>query len=178
MRGELDLLYPFEAIMPKLSEGTFVAPGATVIGRVTLGPGASVWYNAVLRGDVSEIQVGAETNIQDLTMVHCDEGFPAVIGSRVTIGHSCIIHGCTIGDHTLIGMGTTILNGARIGENCLVGAGSLITEGKEFPAGSVIMGRPAKVIREVSERELDLIRSGHTSYSRNSKRHAASLNQV
>lgn len=111
-------------------------------------------------------------------MVHCDEGFPAIIGSRVTIGHSCIIHGCTIGDHTLIGMGTTILNGARIGENCLVGAGSLITEGKEFPAGSVIMGRPAKVIREVSERERELIRTGHNNYSRNAKRHAASLNQV
>lgn len=172
------MLYPFESSQPTRGDGVFVAPGAAVIGRVALGPGASVWYNAVLRGDVSEIQVGAESNIQDLTMVHCDEGFPAIIGSRVTIGHSCIIHGCTIGDHTLVGMGTTILNGARIGENCLVGAGSLITEGKEFPPGSVIMGRPAKVIREVSERELELIRNGHRNYSRNARRHAQSLESV
>lgn len=154
---------------PTVSEGVFIAPGAQLIGKVSLGPNASVWFNTVLRGDADTITVGSGSNIQDLTMVHCDKGFPVEIGANVTVGHTCIIHGCTIGDNCLIGMGSTILNGAKLGENCLVGAGSLITEGKEFPPGSVIMGRPAKVVREVGDRELEMIRRAAENYRRNAQ---------
>ncbi len=166
------MFYALRGDVPQVAEGVFVAPGAQVVGRVSLAPESSVWFNAVLRGDVDSITVGSGTNIQDLSLVHCDAGFPTVIGSDCTIGHSCIIHGCTIGDNVLVGMGTTILNGAKIGDNCLIGAGSLITEGKEFPPGSVIMGRPAKVVREVSDRELDMIRRGHLNYKQNAKKYA------
>lgn len=156
--------YAFKGVAPQVAASVYIAPGVQIAGDVTLRPGVSVWFNAVMRGDVDRITIGENTNIQDLTMIHCDEGFPTVIGQGVTVGHSCIIHGCTIGDNCLIGMGSTILNGARIGENSLVGAGSLITEGKEFPPGSVIMGRPAKVVREVGERELEMIREGAEHY--------------
>ena len=172
------MLHAFKGMLPQLAEGVYVAPGAQVIGRVTLGRDVSIWFNTVLRGDASSISVGKRSNIQDLTMVHCDHGFPTTIGSNVTVGHSCIIHGCTIGDDCLIGMGSTILNGTRIGPNSLVGAGSLVTEGKEFPAGSVIMGRPAKVVREVSERELAMIRSGANSYYHNGKAYAQEPSSV
>lgn len=167
------MIYPFKGCLPEVSEGVYVAPGARVIGQVTLGRDVSVWFNAVLRGDVDTISVGEGSNIQDQTVVHCDAGFPTVIGQHVTVGHSCIIHGCTIGDHCLIGMGSTILNGARLGKNCLVGAGSLITEQKEFPAGSVIMGRPAKVVRQVGERELEMIRRGAQNYRENARAYMA-----
>lgn len=165
--------YPYKGIMPEVAPDAYVAPGARVIGRVSLGAQSSVWFNAVIRGDVDQITIGSGSNVQDGTVVHCDYGFPTVIGNGVTIGHGCIIHGCEIGDHCLIGMGTTILNGAKLGPNCLVGAGSLITEGKEFPAGSVIMGRPAKVVREAGERELTMIRRGAESYRQNARTYAA-----
>lgn len=167
------MYYEFMGIRPQLSDGVYIAPGARVIGRVTLEADVSVWFNAVLRADASSIRVGSGTNIQDLSLVHCDEGLPTVIGRNCTIGHACIVHGCTIGDNVLVGMGTTILNGARIGENSLIGAGSLITEGKEFPPGSVIMGRPAKVVREVGERELAMIHKGHLTYKQNAKNYAS-----
>jgi len=167
--------HPFQTIKPRLADGVFIAPGAHVIGKVTLERDASVWYNAVLRGDADTITVGEGTNIQDLTMVHADTGLPTQIGSGVTIGHSCIIHGCTIGSNSLIGMGSTILNGAVIGENSLVGAGSLVTEGKVFPPGSVIMGRPAKVIREVGDKEIGMIQMGCANYRANALMHAESL---
>jgi len=163
---------------PKIGASVYLAPNATVIGQVTLEEGASVWFGAVLRGDVDSISIGSGTNIQDGSVVHCDSGSPVSIGRDVTVGHSCIIHGCTIGDSCLIGMGSTILNGARIGENSLVGAGSLITEGKEFPPGSVIMGRPAKVVRQVGEHELAMIRRGAESYRRNAERYATELREV
>lgn len=170
--------YQFKGTRPQVSEGVFIAHGARVIGQVTLGRDASIWYNTVVRGDSDTITIGDGSNVQDQTLVHCDGGFPVTIGRDCTIGHSCIIHGCTIGDNVLVGMGSTILNGARIGENSLIGAGSLITEGKEFPPGSVIMGRPAKVIREVSERELDLIRIGHLAYKQNASAHAEGTSPV
>lgn len=172
------MLYPYKGTFPTLGEGVYVAPGARVIGNVTLGKDASVWFNAVVRGDASTVTVGEGTNIQDLTLVHCDAGFPAAIGRNVTVGHSCVIHGCTIGDDCLIGMGTTILNGAKLGDNCLVGAGSLITEGKEFPAGSVIMGRPAKVVREVGENELEKIRHGAKHYQDNARQYSSEARNV
>lgn len=166
--------YPYKGIAPEIAAGVFVAPGARLIGRVRLAAGSSVWYNTVLRGDADAIEVGPGTNIQDLTMVHCDEALPTRIGANVTIGHSCIIHGCTISDNVLVGMGSTILNGARIGENSLVGAGSLVTEGKEFPPGSVLMGRPARVVRSVTERDLERIQRGHEGYRRQAADHMAS----
>lgn len=163
---------------PQIDGGVFVAPNATIIGQVTIAEDASVWFGAVIRGDVDTITIGSGTNVQDGTVIHCDKGFPTRIGREATIGHSCIIHGCTIGDACLIGMGTTILNGARLGENCLVGAGSLITEGKEFPPGSVIMGRPAKVVRQVGEVELAMIRRGTENYRRNAERYRQGLREI
>ncbi len=164
--------------MPKIAEDVYIAPNATVIGSVTLEAGASVWFGATLRADVDTISVGSGTNIQDGSVVHCDKGMPTTIGQEVTVGHACIIHGCTIGDHCLIGMGSTILNGARLGDNCLVGAGSLITEGKEFPPGSVIMGRPAKVVRQVGDAELAMIRRGAETYRQNAQRYSQELRPV
>jgi len=158
------LQHSYKGIRPQLADDVYIAPGAQVIGKVAMGAGSSVWFNAVIRGDADTISIGAGSNIQDGSVVHCDEGLPTVIGQNVTIGHSCIIHGCTIAENCLIGMGTTILNGARLGEGCLVGAGSLITEGKEFPPGSVIMGRPAKVVRQAEERDLEMIRRGAAHY--------------
>jgi carbonic anhydrase/acetyltransferase-like protein (isoleucine patch superfamily) len=163
---------------PQIAESAYIAPTATVIGQVTIGPEASVWWGAVIRGDVDRITIGSGTNVQDGTIIHCDQGIPTTIGREVTIGHGCVIHGCTIGDHCLIGMGSTILNGARLGENCLVGAGSLITEGKEFPPGSVIMGRPARLVREVGEPELAMIRRGADNYRRNAQRYRRELREV
>lgn len=163
---------------PRIAESAFVAPTAVVIGQVTVEADASLWFGAVIRGDVDRITIGNGSNVQDNAVIHCDQGYPTNIGREVTIGHSCVIHGCTIGDHSLIGMGSTILNGARLGENCLVGAGSLITEGKEFPPGSVIMGRPAKVVREVGEAELEMLRRGAENYRRNAERYKAELKEV
>ncbi len=172
------MLYSLQGTRPQVAPGVYIAPGARVIGRVSLGAEASVWFNCVLRGDVDEIRVGEGTNIQDGTVVHCDEGAPAIIGRNVTVGHGCIIHGCEIGDDCLIGMGSTILSGARLGRNCLVAAGSLITEGKVFPDGSVIMGRPARVVRQVGERELAMIRHGAERYRQNAHLYAQALEPV
>jgi carbonic anhydrase/acetyltransferase-like protein (isoleucine patch superfamily) len=165
--------HTYKGIAPQVADGVFIAPGARVVGRVTLARHASIWFNAVVRGDSDTVTIGEGTNIQDGSVVHTEAGCPVIVGRDVTVGHSCIIHGCVIGDNCLIGMGSTILNGARVGENCLVGAGSLITEGKEFPPGSVIMGRPAKVVRPVEERDLELIRRGAANYRRNALDYAA-----
>jgi len=125
----------------------FIAPGAQVIGAVTLGRLASVWFNAVLRGDNEPIEIGAGTNVQDGCVLHTDPGFPLVVGPDVTIGHKAILHGCRVGAGSLIGMGAVVLNGAVIGEGCLIGANALVTEGKEIPPGSMVLGQPGKVVR-------------------------------
>jgi len=143
-------------LVPRLPEpATFwVAPTATVIGNVVLSPGSSVWFGAVVRGDNEPILVGAGSNIQDGSVLHSDPGQPLTIGEGVTIGHNVILHGCSIGDNSLVGMGSIILNGARIGRNCLIGAGALVTEGKVFPDGSVVMGSPGKIVRSVTDEEI------------------------
>ena len=170
------MLYPHKGIQPQVADDVFIAPGARVIGQVTLHPGSSVWYNTVLRGDVNTIAIGEGTNIQDNTVVHVDSGgFDTVIGKECVVGHSCIIHGAHIGDHCLIGMGSTVLNGVKIGEYSLVAAGSLLTEGKEFPPRSVIMGRPAKVVRAVGEKELLMIMGGAAAYRNYALDHKTSL---
>jgi carbonic anhydrase/acetyltransferase-like protein (isoleucine patch superfamily) len=142
----------------------YVAPGAQLIGDVLLGDWASVWFNAVLRGDEDHIEIGAGSNIQDASVIHCDHGQPTLVGSHVTVGHRVLLHGCVIGDHTLIGNGAQVLDGARIGARCVVGAGALVTPGKEFPDDSVIMGAPARIVRATGEKELAMIARGHSSY--------------
>ena len=146
-------LYKIDGIPPRLPAAGryFVAPGAHLIGRVELQEDANVWFGCVLRGDNEWITIGARTNIQDNSILHTDMGFPLTIGADCTIGHNVILHGCTIGEGSLIGMGATILNGAKIGRNCLVGANALVTEGKEYPDNSLIVGAPAKVIRELGD---------------------------
>jgi carbonic anhydrase/acetyltransferase-like protein (isoleucine patch superfamily) len=152
-------------------EDTFwVAPGAHVIGKVTLGVDVGIWFGAVLRGDNEMISIGAGSNVQDGAMVHTDIGHPASIGPGCTIGHHAILHGCTIGANSLVGMGATVLNGAKIGNNCLVGANALVTEGKEFPDNSLIVGAPARVIRTLDEAAIERIRQSAEGYVRNWKR--------
>lgn len=172
------MLHTYKGIDPQVADGVYIAPGARVVGRVTLEREASIWFNTVVRGDSDTVTIGEGSNIQDGSIVHTDGGCPTVVGQNVTVGHACIIHGCIIGDDCLIGMGSTILSGAKIGANCLVGAGSLITEGKEFPAGSVIMGRPAKVVRQVDARELEMIRRGAEHYRHNARDYAAEADSV
>ncbi len=138
---------------PHIHPSAFIAPTATVVGDVTLAERVSIWYGAVLRGDINFIRVGSGSNIQDLACVHLADDFPCIIGERVTVGHGAIVHACTIGDDCLVGMGAIILDGTELGDHCLVAAGSLITGGKKFPPGSLIMGSPAKVVRQLSPEE-------------------------
>jgi carbonic anhydrase/acetyltransferase-like protein (isoleucine patch superfamily) len=169
-------LYALDDHAPVLEDDSvWVAPGAYVIGRVRLGAGASVWFGAVLRGDNEEMRVGARTNIQDGAVLHSDPGFPLTIGEGVTIGHRAIVHGCTIGDNALIGMGATVLNGARIGRNCIVGANALVKEGAEFPDGSLIVGMPAKAIRSLDAAGAADLRRLAEHYVGNARRFAAGL---
>lgn len=148
------MIVTFEDAAPELARDVFVAPTATVLGRVRLGAGASVWYGAVLRGDVGSITVGARTNIQDLTVVHVTTArFDTTLGADVTVGHRAILHGCTIGDRVLVGMGAIVLDGAEIGEECIVGAGAIVTPGTKVPAGSLLVGAPARVARELRDDE-------------------------
>lgn len=161
---------------PELTgDGHFVAHNATVIGNVRLLSQSSVWFNTVIRGDNELIEVGVGSNIQDGCILHTDPGFPLRIGSGVTVGHRVMLHGCTIGDNSLIGIGSTILNGAAIGNNCLVGAHALITENKEFPDGSLILGSPAKVVRQLNDEEIAQIRWSAKIYVENAARFRSDL---
>lgn len=162
---------------PRLpAQGRFwIAPDAHVIGDVTLGDDVGIWFGVVLRGDNDPIKIGAGSNIQEGTMVHTDIGFPATIGDGCTIGHHAIIHGCSIGNNSLIGMGATVLNGARIGNNCLVGANALVTEGKQFPDNSLIVGSPARVVRTLDDTAIAGLRRSAENYVRNWQRFAREL---
>lgn len=142
-------LYALDGHAPQLHDDTWVAPDANLIGKVVLESGASVWFGTTIRADHEEIRIGEGSNVQENCVMHIDAGFPLIIGKGCTIGHKVMLHGCTIGDNTLVGMGATILNGARIGRNCLIGAGALVTENKEIPDNSLVMGAPGKVVREV-----------------------------
>ena len=150
----------------------FIAPNAAVTGDVELGRGASVWYGASVRGDIAPIRIGDGSNIQDNASVHVDEEVPASIGSGVTVGHNAVIHGCTIEDDCLIGMGAIILNGARIGAGSIVGAGALVTENKEIPPGSLAVGAPARVVRPISDEEREKVKANAERYMVNARRHA------
>jgi len=153
----------------------YVAPGAQVIGDVVLGEDVSIWFGCVVRADVERISIGAGSNIQDGSVLHVDPGMPLHIGERCTIGHQVMLHGCTIGDNSLVGIGSIILNNARIGSNCIVGANSLVTEGKEFPDGSLIMGSPAKLVRMLDEKQIGMLAHGAAHYIDNGRRYAAQL---
>ena len=160
---------------PDIHDDAWVAPDARLIGRVRLKAGASVWFQSVLRGDNEWIEIGEGSNVQDGTVMHTDMGYPLTVGDRVTIGHKVMLHGCTIGADTLIGIGSIILNGARIGSNTVVGANSLVTEGKEFPDGVLILGAPAKVVRELSEEEIAMIGHSAEHYVQNARRYRDDL---
>jgi carbonic anhydrase/acetyltransferase-like protein (isoleucine patch superfamily) len=156
----------------------WIAPSASVIGRVTLKKNASVWFHAVVRGDVESISIGENTNIQDGSVLHADPGFPLSIGQDVTVGHMAMLHGCEIGSNSLIGIGAVVLNGAKIGRNCLIGARALITEGKEIPDGSMVLGAPGRVARSLSESEIEGLASSARRYVANWKRYAAACRQI
>ncbi|MFD1326930.1 gamma carbonic anhydrase family protein [Mycoplana ramosa] len=156
----------------------WVAPDAQVIGKVVIGEDVGIWFGATLRGDNEPIRVGAHTNIQENTVIHTDPDKPVTIGEGCTIGHGAIIHGCTIGDNSLVGMGATVLNGAVIGNNCLVGAGALVTEGKVFPDNSLIVGAPARVVRTLDDAAIEGLRASAESYVRNWKRFKTELRRI
>jgi carbonic anhydrase/acetyltransferase-like protein (isoleucine patch superfamily) len=162
---------------PEIEESAWIAPNATVIGRVRLGAEVSVWYSAVLRGDLETIEVGARSNIQDGCVLHADPGFPLTVGAGVSVGHNAILHGCTIGDDVLVGMGATILNGAVVGPGSLIAANALIPEGARIPPGSLVAGVPGKVRRELGAEEQDRIRLNATVYLANTAQYRTG-NQV
>jgi carbonic anhydrase/acetyltransferase-like protein (isoleucine patch superfamily) len=154
-----------------MNPSVFIARGAVVLGDVELGPHVSVWFNAVIRGDTDKITIGAETNIQDLTMVHADPGIPCVVGTRVTVGHRAILHGCTVEDHCLIGMGAILLNNVRVGRGSVIGAGALLLEGMEVPPGSIVLGAPGRVVRQVDAAMLERMEHGWRHYVEQARRH-------
>ena len=171
-------IYELDGVAPQVAASAWVADSAQVMGRVTLGEDASVWFGTVVRGDTESITIGAGSNIQDASVLHADFGKPLVVGERVTVGHQVMLHGCTIGDESLIGIGAIVLNGARIGKNCLVGAGSLVTEGKEFPDGSMIMGTPAKVVRQLTPEQIEGLRLSAQHYIDNARMFRATLKKL
>ncbi len=158
-----------------LGDGHYIAPNAAVIGRVTLRAGVSVWFSCVLRGDVEAIEIGEGSNIQDGTVIHADPGFPVHVGANVTVGHNAMLHGCRVGDGSLIGIGAVVLNGARIGRGCLVGAGALVTEGTEIPDGSLVLGSPAKVKKTLSPEQQLALAHNADHYVGNAKRFSEDL---
>ena len=171
-------LFCLDGISPQIHDDCWVAPDANVIGKIVLEAGSSIWFGATLRGDNEVIHVGAGTNVQENTVMHTDMGFPLTIGEGCTIGHKALLHGCTIGDNTLIGMGAVVLNGAKIGKNCLIGANALITENKEIPDGSLVMGAPGKVVRTLDEAAIEGLRQSALSYQNNMRRFNAGLTQI
>ena len=171
-------IYQLEDDAPEVHPTAWVADSAQVMGRVSLAENASVWYGAVLRGDNDRISVGRDSNVQDGSVLHTDHGSPLVIGEGVTVGHQVMLHGCTIGDCSLIGIGSVIMNGARIGRNCIVGAGALVTEGKVFPDGVLIVGAPAKVVRELTPEQIERLRTSAAHYVLQQRRHARSLKRI
>lgn len=160
-----------ERIYPHVGKNVFIAPGAVVIGDVTLGDESSVWYQSTVRGDEASITIGQRTNIQDNVVVHVDKGISVKIGDGSSIGHGAILHGCQIGDNTLVGMGAIVLNGARVGNDCIVGAGTLITQNKVIPDKSLVLGNPGKVVRSLTEEEIQANYKNAQAYIRDSEAH-------
>jgi len=170
-------LYQLDGLSPDLPDNGdyWIAPGAHVIGNVRLGEGVGIWFGCTLRGDNEQIAIGEGTNVQENCVMHTDLGYPLTVGVNCTVGHKAMLHGCTIGDGTLIGMGATILNGAKIGNNCLIGAGALVTEGKDIPDGSLVMGSPGKVVRQLDEQTIAKLILSAQQYRDNMNRFRAGL---
>jgi carbonic anhydrase/acetyltransferase-like protein (isoleucine patch superfamily) len=171
-------LYELDGIKPQTAAGVWIADSAQVMGDVVLGENANIWFGAVLRGDTDTITVGKNSNVQDGSVLHADENVPLTIGDNVTVGHQVMLHGCTIGDGSLIGIQSVILNKARIGKGCIVGAGSVVTEGKEFPDYSLIVGSPAKVVRQLDEATAQKLLMSAQHYVKNAQRFAKGLKQI
>jgi carbonic anhydrase/acetyltransferase-like protein (isoleucine patch superfamily) len=171
-------IYELNSIAPRVAEGAWVADSAQVMGNVELGRDSSVWFGAVVRGDTDVIRIGRGTNIQDGSVLHADAGKPLTIGDDVTVGHMVMLHGCTVGDGSLIGIGAIVLNGAKIGKGCIVGAGALVTEGKEFPDGSMIIGSPAKAVRELTPEQQQGLRASAQHYVDNAAQFRSGLKKI
>jgi carbonic anhydrase/acetyltransferase-like protein (isoleucine patch superfamily) len=171
-------IFELDGNAPQLDEGAWIAESAEVIGKVELHKNANVWPQAVIRGDNDLIQIGEGSNVQDASVLHTDPGYELIIGKHVTVGHKVMLHGCHIGDGSLIGIGAIILNGAKIGKNCLVGAGALITEGKEFPDGSMIIGSPAKVVKTLTPEQIAGIEDIARHYVKNAQRYIKTLKRI
>ena len=167
----MKMIKEFEGIMPEIDESVFVAESADIIGDVKIGKNSSVWYNTVPRGDEHSIRIGENTNIQDGTVVHVGLDVDTVIGDNVTVGHNALVHGCKIGNNSLVGMGAIVLNGAEIGEFCMIGAGALVTQNKKFPDGMLIIGSPAKAVRELTEEEKQSLIKSADDYCANAQKH-------
>ena len=168
-------IYQLGALAPRIADSAWVADSAVVIGNVELAEAASIWFGAVLRGDTESLSIGARSNVQDGSVLHADPGFPLVVGAGVTIGHQVMLHGCTIGDDSVVGIQAVVLNGARIGRHCLVAAGAIVTEGKQFPDGSLIMGAPARVVRPLTQEQIEGLKEGAQHYVDNARRHREGL---
>lgn len=172
-------LFALDGIAPEINPDTaWIAPTAILVGKVIVHADVGIWFGVVARGDNEAITIGARTNVQENTVLHTDMGYPLSIGEGCTIGHKAMLHGCTIGSNTLIGMGATVLNGAIIGDNCLIGAGALITEGKAIPDGSLVIGSPGKVVRELDADAIDGLRRSADGYVRNARRFARGMTTV
>jgi carbonic anhydrase/acetyltransferase-like protein (isoleucine patch superfamily) len=171
-------IYELDGVAPEVAESAWVAGSAEVMGNVRLAEDASVWFGAVVRGDCESISIGEGSNIQDASVLHADLGKPLVVGRHVTVGHQVMLPGCTIGDESLIGIGAVVLNGAKIGRNCLVGAGALVTEGKEFPDGSMIIGSPAKAVRQLTPEQIEGLRRSAQHYVDNARRFKSGLRKL
>jgi len=163
-------IYSLDGVAPKLADDAYVAPGAQLMGNVEMEAGSSVWFGAVLRGDNDLIKIGARSNIQDNSVLHTDPGMPLTIGEGVTVGHQVMLHGCSIGDNTLVGIGSTILNGTKVGKNCIIGAHTLIAEGKDIPDGSLVIGSPGRVVKQLSEPQIAMLKMSADIYVANAKR--------
>ena len=171
-------VYRLHVLIPQIADSAWVADNAQVMGDVQMAPDSSVWFSSVVRGDTATIRIGEGTNIQDGSVLHADVGMPLTLGKHVTVGHMVQLHGCMVGDESLIGIGAIVLNGAKIGKNCLVGAGSLVTEGKEFPDGSMILGSPAKVVRQLTPEQIEGLRRSAQHYVNNKNRFKTGLKKI
>lgn len=171
-------IYELDGVAPRVAVSAWVADNAQVMGDVVIGEDASVWFGTTVRGDTDTITIGAGSNVQDGSVLHADDGMPLTIGENVTVGHQVMLHGCTIGDGSLIGIGAVVLNGAKIGRHCLVGAGALVTEGKEFPDGSMILGSPARVVKSLSPEQIEGLQESARRYRANGARFRQGLKRI
>lgn len=172
------MIYQLDDFIPKIHEKNFVAPSAILIGDVICQENASIWFNVVIRADMAQIMIGENSNIQDGSVLHVDDGFPLTIGKNVTIGHKVMLHGCTIADNSLIGMNAVVLNGAKIGKNCVIGANALVTEGMEIPDGHLAVGSPAKVVKQLDEKTYQQLTLSAQHYVKNGQRYLTELKPI